>query len=322
LYSRRLHCLICHNAKDLLGTKRVVINDKVFFLEDTLDRDDVAIVVIKIEDKNSVFSLGRHNVYALERIITVARSHFTNSVKIPVAWRPYHDKSLLSIYTTNRSRESHARVNFDMNPDDVSSLFVFATTVGESDLSQIPRDIGLFVEARSDLTAAVLEPDSQTDEQSRAGIVLSTRLPQGFQQGYSLEDWYNSKLTAHQLQFVDKAHDGPVRLRGVAGTGKTLSLIIKALRDAQAEDKAKKHSKYGFITHSLASVDMVSAISESLDHTGLLSGGAEYASIELHTLYDLAHQYLKFDLADVQPLSLDGREGRKLQFELITSMLT
>jgi len=66
---------------------------------------------------------------------------------------------------------------------------------------------------------------------------------------------------------------------------------------------------------------MVGAIAESLDQTGLISGGVDGASIELRTLYDLAHQYLKFDLADLRPLSIDGREGRKLQYELISSLL-
>jgi superfamily I DNA/RNA helicase len=190
------------------------------------------------------------------------------------------------------------------------------------DLVKIKRDTELFVNARINLAAAILEPDNQSDADSRAGIFLSTRLPQGFQQGDSLDDWYKSKLTTQQLEFVDKPHDGPVRLRGAAGTGKTISLVIKALRDAQAMEQEKKQAKFGFLTHSMASVDMVSAIAENLDQVGLISGGTQNCHIELRTLYDLAHQYLKFDLADLEPLSLDGREGRRLQFELISSTLT
>jgi hypothetical protein len=307
--------------ESLTGIKRVQKNDKVYFLEDSLDRDDGPIVVLNLKGDNPVFSRGKFNIYVLERIITVARSHFTNSVKIPVAWRPYHDKSLLSIYAANKTKETHARINFDMNPAGGSSLFVFATTVNEMALSNIARDTALYLDARQDLAEAILEQDAPRIVDSRAGITLSTRLPQGFLQGYTLDDWYKSKLTIEQLDFVDKPHDGPVRLRGAAGTGKTISLVIKALRDAQAADNAKVQSKYGFITHSLASVDMISAIIENLDHTGLLSGGSKNCSIELRTLYDLAHQYLKFDLADLQPLSLDGREGRHLQFEIICSVL-
>jgi len=305
----------------LTDIKRVQKSDKVYFIEESLNQDDGPLIVINLAGNNSVFSRGKFNIYVFERIITVARSHFTNSVKIPVAWRPYHDKSLLSIYAASKFKESSARINFDMNPAGEASLFVFATTVDEMALSSIARDMDLYREARSDLAEAILEPESPRTEDSRAGIVLSTRLPQGFSQGYTLDDWYKSKLTIEQLEFVNKPHDGPVRLRGAAGTGKTISLIIKALRDAQAADKAKVQTKYGFITHSLASVDMISAIMENLDHTGLLSGGSKNSSIELRTLYDLAHQYLKFDLADLQPLSLDGREGRHLQFEIICSVL-
>ncbi|CUI98292.1 hypothetical protein [Achromobacter xylosoxidans] len=305
----------------MAGLKRVEINKKIYFIEDTLDKDDGPLVVIDLAGSNPVFSMEKYNTYVLDRIITVARAHFTNSVKIPVAWRAYHDKSLLSIYIANRASGLGARINFDMNPNGESSLFVFATTSNEMDLPKIDRDISLYREARSELTEAVLATPTKIEEPTRAGIVLSTRLPQGFMQGSSLDDWYTSKLTVQQLEFVNKPHDGPVRLRGAAGTGKTISLVIKAMRDARAADASKSKVKYGFLTHSLASVDMVSAISENLDQTGLISGNSEYCSVELRTLYDLAHQYLKFDLIDLEPLSLDGREGRRLQSELIGTML-
>lgn len=301
--------------------KRVEVDGLIYFIEPSLERDDAPIVVINIGGETPVFQAGRKNVYILERIITVARSIFTNSVKIPVAWREYHDKSLLSIYATNRQQGAGERINFELRPNGDGSLYAFATTIEAVELRAIPQQKDLYIAARSGLADAVLSDGSTTSPVEGAGIFLSSRLPQGFTHDYSLKQWYESKLTDEQRIFVDKPHDGPVRLRGVAGTGKTVSLAIKVMRDGEAAETNHRSVKYGFITHSLASVDMTSALAESLDTYGLLSGGGKFCSIELRTLYDLAHQHLKFTLEDLQPLSLDGREGRRLQFEIIASIL-
>jgi len=303
------------------GIKRVSIDDIVYFIEPDLDRDDGRLVVINLTGDHPIFSNDLRNVYVLERIITVARSFFTNSVRIPVAWREYHEKSLLSIYASNRQKGDGTRINFDTRPNGEDSLFVFAMTKNAFDLGKITRNEGVYSLAREKLAEAILSDAPSETSTSLAGIVLSSRLPQGFAQGATLKQWYESKLTVEQRSFVDKSHDGPVRLRGAAGTGKTLSLVVKVIRDGETAEAEKRPVKYGFLTHSLASVDMVSALAESLDTRGLLSGGGQSCSIELRTLYDLAHQHLKFNLDDLKPLSLDGREGRRLQFELIGSTL-
>lgn len=304
------------------GFKRVKIDEIVYFLEPDLDQDNTPLVVVSLAGENPVFCGTHRDVYILERIITVARSIFTNSVRIPVAWREYHERSLLSIYVSNRQKGDGSRINFDSRPNGEDSLFVFAVTKDAFDLNRIPRNEDLYQLARENLADAILsDVPSENESTSRAGIVLSSRLPQGFAQGATLKQWYESMLRAEQRNFVDKSHDGPVRLRGAAGTGKTLSLVVKVLRDGEVAELEKRPAKYGFLTHSLASVDMVSALTESLDTRGLLSGGGQSCSVELRTLYDLAHQHLKFNLDDLKPLSLDGREGRRLQFELISSTL-
>lgn len=50
-------------------------------------------------------------------------------------------------------------------------------------------------------------------------------------------------------------------------------------------------------------------------------GQGEYCRLELRTLYNLANEHLSFHKDNLKPLSLDGREGRQLQYELIKSIL-
>ena len=302
------------------GLKRVQIGEIVYIIETYLDEEEGSIVVINLAPGGGVFSEPEIGASTLDRIITVAHSIYSDSVVIPTRWRAYHEGSLLSIQAPSRERNWRARLHFETRPRGRPDLFVFQRTGEIVDFNRLDHDLDSYDTARQTLADAILTPP-ETVAGSWAGITLSQRLPQGFVQGATLDQWYKSKLTAEQRTFVDKKHDGPVRLRGSAGTGKTLSLVIKFLRDATLAEERKEPTKLGFLTHSFASVDLVTAIGESLDVAGLLYGQGKFARLEVRTLYDLANKNLNFALAELEPLSLDGREGRRLQAELIESVL-
>ena len=301
------------------GLKRVAIGDFVYILDDTLDADDEPLIVISGELTSRVFD-GVHDVGVLDRIITVARSAYSRSVTIPTRWRPHREGSLISI-TPSSTHHWRCRLHFDKRPRGCSDLLVFSLLDETINFGELTPPYHLQSEARSQLAEAILAPVEQVSDLGRAGIVLSRRLPQGFVQGATLNDWYETKLTSEQRSFVDKPHDGPVRLRGSAGTGKTLSLVIKYLRDALKAEAEGRQVRFGFVTHSSASVDLINAIAEGLDASGLLTGNAKHVQLEIRTLYEIAYDQLNFVLDDLQPLSLDGREGRKLQLELISDMI-
>lgn len=314
--------------EDVTEFKRIVVDDYIYVLEVGLNDEDRPIIVINQTGANGVLEPSASGLKALERLGTVARRVFTTSVAIPTTWRPHYEGSVWSIYAVpeNRGVSSNRacgqRLHFETRPDGSSDLFAFARTDSVEDFHRIPRQMEVYREARANLAVAILAPPrGSSSDRTSAGIVLTQRLPQGFAQGSSLDDWYNTKLTTEQREFVDKPYDGPVRLRGSAGTGKTLSLVVKFLRDGLIFERSKKQSKLGFLTHSSASADLVDAISISLDQSGLLHGGASFCTLDVRTLYDLAHTYLRFDLDQLVPLSLDGREGRNLQFELIEEVL-
>ena len=303
------------------GLRRVKVGDLVYLIESDLETDDTPLVVINLEGKDAIFGHDAPKVNTLERVITTTRSIYTKSVLIPTGWRPYHEGSLFSIQAPARDNNWRARLHFDMRPRGARDLFVFSRTNEIVDFDKLDRYPAIYDTARSSLADAILTTSDEVHDDSRAGIILSQRLPQGFVQGASLDEWYKSKLTADQRSFVDKPYDGPVRLRGSAGTGKTLSLVIKFLRDGLGAEERGERIKLGFLTHSSASVDLVNAIGESLDTKGLLFDLGEYCRLEIRTLYDLAQEHLHFDLDNLRPLSLDGREGRRLQFELIEAVL-
>ncbi|MEQ1497250.1 MAG: UvrD-helicase domain-containing protein [Novosphingobium sp.] len=307
--------------------KQVVVNDIAYLIEPDLDSDDEPVVVINLAEDN-VFGHSPSRSVTLERIITVGRSIYTNSVSIPTGWRKHHDETTFSIQAASIYHGWKPRLHFETRPRGTKDLFAFSRTEETVNFADLDHHLDIYDAAKAGLAEAILSKgqvilsqDQQESKSSRAGITLSQRLPQGFVQGASLEEWYDTKLTSEQRGFVDKAHDGPVRLRGAAGTGKTLSLVIKFLRDSIAQRNCGAKKRIGFITHSFASADHVSSICESLDHSGIMHSRDAAIRTEIRTLYDVANEYLNFDLDQLTPLSLDGREGRKLQMEIIEAVL-
>lgn len=300
--------------------KRVVVNGIVYLLESDLETDENPVVVINLA-KDGVLTDKESRSATLERIITVGRSIYTDSVSIPPGWRVHREGTLFSIQATSRNHGWRARVHFDSRPIGNKDLFVFSRIDHTIDFVNLDLHLDIYEAAKAGLTEAVLSQNEPVSEETRAGITLSQRLPQGFIQGATLEQWYSSKLTNEQRSFVNKPHDGPVRLRGSAGTGKTLSLVVKFLRDGIAAEADGRNVKFGFLTHSFASVDFINSIAESLDTTGIFYAPGKHVKLEVRTLYDLAHKNLNFELDQLVPLSLDGHEGRRLQSELIETVL-
>jgi hypothetical protein len=304
-----------------ISIKRAVVNDIVYLIDPDLNTDDVPIIVIRVDGKDGVFSDKNSRITTLERIITVGRWIYSEGVSVPTTWRKHHEGSLFSIQATARNPGWRARVHFDRSPKGSRDLFAFSRTDDTVNFDKLDAHVETYLAAKAGLAQAVLSSHEPLKASQSGGITLSQRLPQGFVQGATLEQWYENKLTAEQRSFVDKPTEGPVRLRGAAGTGKTLSLVVKFLRDAIIAEGEQRPMKVGFLAHSFASVDLITSISESLDRTGLIYGAGRHVKLEVKTLYDLAHKNLNFELDELQPLSLDGREGRRLQAELIETAL-
>ena len=303
------------------GLRRAVVQGVVYIINENTNSDDEPLIVVQLREPNSVFSNGEPNVAILERIITVARSVYTDSVAIPTGWRPHREGRMFSIQSPNKAKNWKARLHFELYPDNTRDLIVFCRTDSIVDFPKIELPLDLHKAAREKFVEAILTPTVGHLKRTTAGITLSQRLPQGFVQGATLQQWYDLKLTTDQRTFVDRPHDGPLRLRGAAGTGKTLSLVVKFLMDGVQAEAVHRDVKFGLVTHSLASVDLVNSIAESIDPSGLMFGLGKHCKLEDRTLYDLANEHLSFNLGNLQPLSLDGREGRRLQFDLVKEVL-
>lgn len=184
-------------------------------------------------------------------------------------------------------------------------------------------DLTIFDRALANVSKALSAvPEVTQATGTRVELELENRVAHELTSGLPLGQWYESKLTARQREFVDLPLDRSVRLKGPAGTGKTLALVVKLLRVAHEKLDANAIFRVVFLTHSMATVEIVRSMIIELDDRGVLFSTNPQLLIRVSTLQELANETLAYDLADLQPLSSDALEGRILQMEVISSLVT
>lgn len=305
-------------AEDV-SLRRVLLGSFAYVLSrGASDRSRVLVVDL------STVNLEEHK-YAPElfsRIITVALSEFEHAVRVPKNWKPYHFGSKFSCYGTPWHVEGIERIYFERRPDDTTNLFCYALTEEVEDFEDVQIKLPIFRAIYNQFVDALLAPGPvprDTGDVSQHGIVLRDRISDEFTPGESLEHWYNNKLTREQRDFVDRPLNKSVRLRGSAGTGKTLALTIKFIRDFVEQRKTTPHFRFLFLTHSFATVHRTREIVDALDANFVIASAKVDARIG--TLYELASDLLSYDLHDLTPISMDGYEGKRIQYETLRAVL-
>lgn len=301
-----------------IGTARV--GDAVFVLSDRSTENSRLIVI----DLRRV-ELLPDKPFVLDkffRILTYATSQFQRTVSVPMQWGTFHQGSRLSFFAHPMGRGTQARLYVENRPSGNEDIYVYNLTDGVKDISNVGIDFNLYNNVKDKHIEALINGISRSEHSKSTPdhLVVLSGIPEGFTHGWSLDHWYKAKLTAEQRSFVDKSYERPVRLRGPAGTGKTLALIVKLLRDAYIFDDAGQERRLLFVTHSGATVQLVKSIAEDLDSRSLIENKS-HVFVKICTLYELAYEYLAVPLHNITPLDLDAAKGRKMQGELVTSVL-
>ena len=303
------------------GLKRVVMEDVVYIISSKAE-DANEILVVSV-GSGGVFSTTENRKYIFGRILHVCLSYFDHSVSIPATWKPYHEDSHLSVYAYSSSHGTGERLYVNrIHKGKLDVLYAYAVTDGVIPFDKVAYDQGRLTNVNKYYFDAVLENgcQSQGGNDGKYGVSLTEEIPASFTYGSSLSEWYENKLTSEQRQFVDKDYDGPVRLRGAAGTGKTLAMVVKLLKDAYEKEDSGQQFRFAYLTHSWAVADVVRQIIVSLDERGLW-GNWKSVNIFVGSIYDAAQELLSFEFKGLNPISTDGREGRELQYELVSSIV-
>lgn len=132
-----------------------------------------------------------------------------------------------------------------------------------------------------------------------------------FGSGLTYDDW-QQYLTEPQKCFVDREICGAERIEGAAGTGKTLAMILKCIKQIRENPS----NKYIFITHSVATklhiIQLFLDCSPELD-SYMCKDGSLSGNLLVTTVQEWCIKYLGTNLSDTEYLDRDAMTSKNMQ---------
>lgn len=311
--------------------KCVQIGDHGFVLSRSFQPSDL-LLTINLTTTGPLHDLsieGRQE--ALGRIMRCSAMFAADRARsIPVSWKPFHSKSRLSfqadryLRSSDGGRTNAGRIILELTHDRGQRIFAFhLDRVGAHDLSRFDPPHEILEEALESLGAALAASETQAANGSIGRqVALDNSLPGKVKGHLSADDWYKARLTAAQRRFVDHPHTSSIRLVGPAGTGKTIALVVKCLRDLKQTSPSNQSQRFLFLTHASATAEAIENLVLAMEP----EVGAEYLSSDkpklvISTLYALANRQMRYDLDELTPVSLDGHEGRLFQADTLNEVI-
>ncbi len=312
-----------------LGSRLQVMKNKdgVFILSRQEVSKDFVIFDLDTCDLFDATSIASESLLFLQKILRFSLKQWSGM-------RPSGTERILSnstkavIFPWPISQKTSFRICVELSPDhdrqvkrpgDGRSFLVYKSGWDQGDgRDEIvsPTNFRRFLEAKKNLSARDLVPAP-----SGVNPILSlsvtelirpdrtTHYPSG---GY--EQWM-SLLTPKQEQFVSLPLRAPHRIEGPAGTGKTLSLVLKAIFLLREAVKTGKEQKVLFVTHSEATRRGIEQMFSSYDEHGFMQCDPvkDPQSLTLTTLHRLCGRFLGTEITESELIDRDAMESKQLQ---------
>lgn len=125
-------------------------------------------------------------------------------------------------------------------------------------------------------------------------------------------DYWSKNLTENQKKFVYSESYGPDLLKGAAGTGKTLSLILRCVVQLNHAKENDSDLRALFITHSIATKIHIENLIASNGGSEFI-GSSERQSVVVTTLQEWCIENLGNRISSTEYLDSDAFESKQLQ---------
>ncbi|MDE0040559.1 MAG: UvrD-helicase domain-containing protein [Candidatus Poribacteria bacterium] len=123
------------------------------------------------------------------------------------------------------------------------------------------------------------------------------------------------RLTERQRKFVLAPASTPHRLQGPAGTGKTLSLILRTVHILNRAERCGEECHALLVTHSEATRETISDALISIDEHDFQSRlrGEHMVSLSIQTLASLCAEFLQTAISETEFVDRDAQDSKLLQ---------
>ncbi|WP_155273487.1 UvrD-helicase domain-containing protein [Xanthomonas arboricola] len=310
------------------GVNQLIKNGFLYILGATPKSSEQKLLVIARKDGRDFFEEipEADRSEAFLRILKVAMTSLDRGLRVPFDWKVFHSGSLVSFQSNRFAIGFRGRVYMDFNPEGTSHIYAFAIVSRDNEpLTRSGYDEDLVSEAI--LAYDEIENNAGDEPVDAPSGHMSVALTQKFDRqglglGVPFSVWRDSKLTADQLKFFNAPFSGPLRLRGAAGTGKTLVLCLRFIREIYNCIDSGEDFRAAFLTHAQETSDLIRLYLTQLDERGVLPALSAAGKVDVTTLHGVANEFVNYDSDGVLPISLDGAEGRKLQVEILEELIS
>ena len=140
---------------------------------------------------------------------------------------------------------------------------------------------------------------------------------------FPMGDWM-LRATNQQRNFILADRDIPHRLEGPAGTGKTLSLMLRTVWILSQAERAAENCHALLVTHSEATRESICNALSVIDPNNYQSRNrdTEAISMSVETLASLCAKYLKQSISDTEFVDRDAQDSKLLQQLYIEQAIT
>ena len=173
--------------------------------------------------------------------------------------------------------------------------------------SRLPEVYQTVSKTVSDLDSSLdAEHLASTDLTNLIGLTQSIHMP--------FASWFE-RLTEKQRKFVLASSDTPHRLQGPAGTGKTLSLILRTVRVLMEAEGREQECHALLVTHSEATREAISDALLTIDERNFQfrRRPEDQITLSIQTLASLCADFLQTTISETEFVDRDAQDSKMLQ---------
>jgi hypothetical protein len=271
-----MHSVLSGSRLNSVDVLAVEVDEILYVLHRRDKVDDRRIIVMLRNNRIWPKEVNQAEQYILERMYQLGQLAERETVRIPPAWGQHKYDNLVEFYACDRDLSQTAlRWIAEIQQSAPRDVCYWMLTVGpqKAHLEEFSASESEYVAAIASWPSAytqaraVFRESGPSAELQGADVDLPVSDFAGVTQNLSRIEWL-SRLTSQQLDFVSRPVLHAIKLRGPAGTGKTLTLELKALHEIDEARKRGDLRRILFVTHSWALADEVDVDVRSLSEWG------------------------------------------------------
>lgn|GEM_PF-857777 len=309
--------------------KCVLVGEHGYVLSRTFQPTDTLMTVSLAPDGPLTSLAPSAREEALGRLMRCTTMLVTGRTRsIPDSWRAWHQKNRLSFQADRRVRSGEGgktdagRIVVELSQESGQRVFAFELDrTSTQDLSLYSPDQSIHRSALEGVLSALQRPEAMEVAGLGNEVSLDVTLPVKIHGQMTADEWFTRRLTAAQRRFVEHPMTSGVRLVGPAGTGKTIALVVKCLRDLE-HNQGSQPKRFLFLTHAAKTASDVESLILSMEpELAIEYLASDRPKLVVTTLWSLANKQMRYDLDGLTPVSLDGHEGREFQADILNDVI-